>query len=282
MTRQKLNAEEAAAELLGGLDVAAVRPVLQALHVLTRDGQLNADAHRKLKQVKHFVGLLAPALVDLPEDALIVDCGAGKGYLGFMLEATLKQQGKKANIIGLETRPDLVDTANKLAIEHKSGVRLVESTIADFVPHVKPHLVIALHACDTATDDALALALKYDAPFIAVVPCCQAEVAEMLRPLRNASPMGELFAHPIHRREFGSHLTNVIRSLVLESHGYKVTATELVGFEHSFKNELILGERHQRSNAAAKKKLDALLQSLPVKPKILRVAGVSRAGDPGE
>ncbi len=270
MSRNKLSAEQVAGELLGGLDAARVRPVLHALHLLTRDGQLNADAHRKLKQVKHFVGLLAPALDALPDGGTIIDCGAGKGYLGFLLAATLEARGQRARIIGLETRRELVESANALAAEHGSSVELVASAIADYAPDAAPHLVVALHACDTASDDALALAIAHAAPFVAVVPCCQAEVAELLKPLRNASALGELFAHPIHRREFGSHLTNVLRSLVLETFGYKVTATELVGFEHSFKNELLFGAKHQARNAHAKKQLSALLAELGVRPQLLR------------
>src|SRR5262249_31172436 len=104
------------------------------------------------------------------------------------------------------------------------------------------NLLTALHACDTATDDALAAALRHNADPVAVVPGCQAEVAQQLKDQRTqVSPvMQNLFAHPTHRREFGSHLTNVIRALALESRGYQVTVTELTGWEHSLKNELIL------------------------------------------
>jgi Methyltransferase domain len=254
-----------------------VKPVLHALHLLTRDGALNADAHRKLKQVRHFIGLLAPALEDLPGDALIIDAGAGKGYLGFMLEAVLQHKGKRAKIVGLETRQELVDSSNALAKSHGSDVRFERASIAAYLPPARPHLLIALHACDTATDDALALAIAHDTPHIAVVPCCQAEVAQLLKGHRNDSPLGELFAHPIHRREFGSHLTNVVRSLVLEALGYKVTATELVGFEHSFKNELILGARHQKSNPPAQRRLQALLDEFHVQPALVRALGETLA-----
>ena len=122
------------------------------------------------------------------------------------------------------------------------------------LPERLHRLPTALHACDTATDDALVLAIRRKADHIAVVPCCQAEVAAQLRerkePLPGAWPL--LWAHPIHAREFGAHLTNVIRTLVLQSFGYQVTVTELVGWEHSMKNELILARKVHREHAPSK------------------------------
>ena len=111
-----------------------------------------------------------------------------------------------------------------------------------------------------------------DAEHIALVPCCQAEVAQQLKDARPKvdSSMQALFSHPWHRREFGSHLTNVIRALVLEAHGYQVTVTELNGWEHSLKNELILARRVGHENGIAKKRLAALLESTGVAPKIIR------------
>ena len=97
---------------------------------------------------------------------------------------------------------------------------------------------------------------------IALVPCCQAEVARLLE--GRSGPLRQLWRHPIQRREFGAHITNVIRGLFLEAHGYKVRVTELTGLEHSMKNELILAERHQRSNAQARGELDRLIDQLGV------------------
>ena len=130
-------------------------------------------------------------------------------------------------------------------------------------------MVTALHACDTATDDAIRFALKHDAKVVALVPCCQAEVARLLQ--TEAGPLRQLWRHPIQRREFGAHVTNVIRGLVLEAHGYKVRVTELTGLEHSMKNELILAERHQRSNAQARAELTRLIGQLGVRPALLDV-----------
>jgi hypothetical protein len=103
------------------------------------------------------------------------------------------------------------------------------------------------------------------------VPCCQAEVARQLEKSRPSDPaVAALFAHPLHRRELGSHLTNVVRGLVLEAHGYKVTVTELVGWEHSAKNELILGKRVNRFDAEARETLRALLDRFAIEPAVVR------------
>jgi len=133
-------------------------------------------------------------------------------------------------------------------------------------------MVLALHACDTATDDALLLALRHDADHIAVVPCCQAEVAAQLKENRHAAPQPWplLWSHAIHRREMGSHLTNVIRALALQSRGYQVTVTELTGWEHSLKNELILARRVHRENRGARAELEKILETTGVRPKLIR------------
>nr|MDQ3297557.1 SAM-dependent methyltransferase [Myxococcota bacterium] len=149
--------------------------------------------------------------------------------------------------------------------------RVATGAIATAAITGRPQVVTALHACDTATDDALALAIATNADHVAVVPCCQAEVARQLEKARPQDPaIASLFAHALHRRELGSHLTNVVRGLVLEAHGYKVTVTELVGWEHSAKNELILGKRAHRYDAAARAKLRALLDRFQIEPAIVR------------
>jgi hypothetical protein len=140
-----------------------------------------------------------------------------------------------------------------------------ESIVSSALPE-QIDVVTALHACNTATDDAIRFALQKQAQFIVLVPCCQAEVAAVLRKNKNASfsktPLSELWRHPIHSREFGSHLTNVMRCLLLESHGYQVTVTELVGWEHSMKNELIIARRHGAARGNARERLEVILSEL--------------------
>ena len=249
--------------------------LLKELHLLTRDGDLNADSLRKLKQVNHLVRLLAPAVEDVLArfgDPVIVDCGAGKGYLGFILYELFLAPSGKGRLVAIESRPELARAATERAARlGYDRITFVESAIDVAQVPERIHLLTALHACDTATDDALLLAIRGNADHVAVVPCCQAEVARQLDEAGERAPaMTELFAHAWHRREFGSHLTNVIRALALEARGYKVTVTELAGWEHSLKNELILGKKVRARSADAAARLEQLLAATAVRPKLVR------------
>jgi hypothetical protein len=249
--------------------------LLKDLHLLTREGQLNADARRKLKQIRHLVGLLRPALDDAmarAEQPLVVDCGAGKSYLGALLYELVLGPASRGSLVAIEARPELSEQAAARAARFgQDRFRVLTGAIAGVELPGRPQVVTALHACDTATDDALALAIATNADHVAVVPCCQAEVARQLERSQPAdAATAALFAHPLHRRELGSHLTNVVRGLALESHGYKVTVTELVGWEHSAKNELILGKRANRYDAAARIQLRAVLDRFQIEPAIVR------------
>jgi hypothetical protein len=246
--------------------------LLKALHILTRDGALNADSRRKLKQVLHLVQLLRPPLDRLFEEneaPVLADLGAGKSYLGFILYDLIFGPKGKGEVVAVETRGPLMDTAKSIAAD--SGferMSFVTGAIAEAKLNRKVDMVTALHACDTATDDAIKFALAHDAKVIALVPCCQAEVARLLDE-HHKHPLHQIWRHPIQRRDFGSQITNVIRGLYLEAHGYKVRVTELVGLEHSLKNELILAERHQLSNAQARGELQTLLKQLPARPALV-------------
>ena len=246
--------------------------LLKALHILTPDGRLNADSRRKLKQVLHLAQLLRPALDALlaeTDSPVLVDLGAGKSYLGFILYDLFIGPSGRGRIYGVESRLELVERCRALAADmgfermEFLAQPIAEATVADG----RADMVTALHACDTATDDAIRFALRHEARMVALVPCCQAEVARLLQ--KATGPLEQLWRHPIQRREFGAQLTNVIRGLHLETHGYKVRVTELVGLEHSLKNELILAERHQRSNPMAKRELDRFIDQFGVRPGLI-------------
>jgi hypothetical protein len=253
--------------------------LLKELHILTRDGKLNQDSRRKLKQVYHlfqFIGKLLEELMAereqgdavLPEITL-ADHGAGKSYLGFIIYDLFFKQMKTGHIYGIEARPELVqksrELAQRLGFERMSFLNLsvAESAQSQALPE-RIDVVTALHACDTATDDAIAFGLQKHARFMVLVPCCQAEVARTLSSGKALSlsrtPLAELWRHPLHTRELGSQITNVLRCLYLEAWGYQVTVTELVGWEHSMKNELIIARYTGQKKRAAAQRLTAILE----------------------
>jgi hypothetical protein len=249
--------------------------LLKELHLLTREGKLNADARRKLKQIRHLVGLLRPVLDDAfaaREAPVVVDCGAGKSYLGFLLYELVLGPAGRGTLHSVESRAELSQAAAARAQRFgHQRFRFVAGAIADVDLPNPVHLVTALHACDTATDDALALGIARGADAIAVVPCCQAEVARQLGEGNAREPVDQcLIEHPLHRRELGSHLTNVVRALCLEACGYKVTVTELVGWEHSLKNELLLARRVFRPERGIRATLSRLLERWHIEPALVR------------
>ena len=248
--------------------------LLKELHILTREGKLNQDSRRKLKQVYHLFQFIEPLLQAVQQehpDLALVDHGAGKSYLGFILyDLFFKDQAPTGRIWGVETRDELVTRSRELAERLGfPGMRFLNLSVADsIVSEALPpriDIVTALHACDTATDDAIRFALEKKSRFIVLVPCCQAEVAATLRRNKGralANPLAELWRHPIHTREFGSQVTNVLRCLQLEAHGYQVKVTELVGWEHSMKNELIIAEYKDAPRRVPAERLAEILKTL--------------------
>ncbi len=262
------------------IDMPEVKPgqsiaLLQELHILTRDGKMNQDSRRKLKQVYHLVQFIEPLLKEIQQDhpaISLVDHGAGKSYLGFILyDLFFKGLNDGSHIYGIETREELVqksqELAKKLEFPGMSFLNLsvAESTESNQLP-AQIDVVTALHACNTATDDAIQFALKKRARFMVLVPCCQAEVASVLKKnkgktlARNA--LTEIWRHPLHTREFGSQITNVLRCLQLEAHGYQVSVTELVGWEHSMKNELIVASYKNLPRQRPTERLQEVLETL--------------------
>jgi len=257
--------------------------LLKELHILTREGKLNQDSRRKLKQVLHLFQFIEKILKELSEEDAVkssklneapaqgltlADHGAGKSYLGFIVYDLFFKPLSQGHIYGIETRAELVEASRALAqrLDFKRMVFLntsvAESSQSDLMP-AQIDVVTALHACDTATDDAIAFGLLKKARAMVLVPCCQAEVAAKLRQNKalnlSRTHLAELWRHPLHTREIGSQLTNVLRCLYLESKGYTVTVTELVGWEHSMKNELILARYTGRPKPEATNRLQSLL-----------------------
>ena len=284
--------DAALAELRPGQSVE----LLKELHILTRDGRLNQDSRRKLKQVEHLAQFIEKILGELtPADGqtlTLADHGAGKSYLGFILyDLWFKPHGSGV-IYGIETRPELVARSAELAARLGfERMRFLNQSAADAVHDAtlpeRIDVVTALHACDTATDDAIAFGLAKRAQALVLAPCCQAEVAACLRQHKALqlarTPLAELWRHPLHTREMGSQLTNVLRCLYLQSQGYGVTVTELVGWEHSLKNELIIARWSGQRQHSAAGRLRALLDEFGLQELLARrfpALLVSSSGEP--
>ncbi len=246
--------------------------LLKELHILTRDGKLNQDSRRKLKQVYHLFQFIEKLLLELPArngGPTLADHGAGKSYLGFIIYDLFFKALGQGHIYGVETRAELVERsrelASRLGFDRMSflNISAADSAHSSLLPQ-RIDVVTALHACDTATDDAIAFGLEKQANFMVLVPCCQAEVAACLRDSKALSlsrtPLAELWRHPLHTREMGSQITNVLRCLYLEACGYQVTVTELVGWEHSLKNELIIARYSGQKKRSAGERLRAVLR----------------------
>ena len=248
--------------------------LLKELHILTRDGKINQDSRRKLKQVYHLYNFIEPLLKKLSQtdSALtVVDHGAGKSYLGFIIyDLFFKNLTERGHVYGIETRAELIEKSMRLQRKLEfTKMSFLNLTVAESITSEKLpttiDMVTALHACDTATDDAIHFAIAKNAKYIVLIPCCQAEVAAALRKNKAqqlASPWTEVWRHPIHTREFGSHITNVLRCLQLESYGYQVTVTELVGLEHSMKNELIVATKHEKPKKRPAERLQFILAEM--------------------
>ncbi|MDM0045401.1 SAM-dependent methyltransferase [Variovorax dokdonensis] len=264
-------AEKARADVLAELRPGQSVELLKDLHILTSEGRLNQDSRRKLKQVYHLFQFIEKLLLELPEggaNATLADHGAGKSYLGFIIYDLFFRERGAGHVYGIETRPELVERSRELASRlgfSRMSFLNVSAAQARTSPDLPERidLVTALHACDTATDDAIAFGLAKNARFMALVPCCQAEVAANLRMGKalalSRTPLAELWRHPLHTREMGSQLTNVLRCLYLEAQGYQVTVTELVGWEHSMKNELIIARHTGQRKASAAERMKELL-----------------------
>lgn len=257
-----------------GLRAGQSLALLQALHILTREGRINQDSRRKLKQVQHLVQFIERELQQLErpgKSLVVVDHGSGKSYLGFILYDLYFRPREQAldRVIGVETRADLVERCAQLAAQWGfEGMQFLplaaaEAADSEAIPE-QVDVVTALHACDTATDDAIDFGLQRRCRAMVLVPCCQAELARHLNQHKafslSRTPLAELWRHPLHTREVGSQLTNVLRCLYLEAQGYQVTVTELVGWEHSMKNELIIARYTGRKNRSAAQRMLALLE----------------------
>jgi SAM-dependent methyltransferase len=221
---------------------------LRALGVTNAQGEARPGMAAKLRQIQRFVELLGHLLDDSPlrerTNLRVVDMGAGKGYLTFATAEFFRGRGIAAEIIGVEARAELVEVTNRVAREHGvAGLRFERGAIGDFTPPQPPDVLIALHACDTATDDALAQAVRGGAVLILAAPCCHKEVRTQLQlPL----VLREVLRHGILAAREAEIVTDGLRALVLEIHGYEARVFEFISPEDTSKNLMLAAHRRMQ------------------------------------
>lgn len=252
--------------------------LLRALGLLNKDASISADSMRKFIQINHLLTQFKPHLEDLNKrhaKIRILDAGCGSSFLTFILAWAYEEIWTHPSLlIGVDNNEALITKNNRTAVEMGVSERLkfITSSIVDldwstllsqieesFDPDPKknrPHAVVALHACDTATDDAIALGIKLRSDFIAVAPCCQAELARKWKEFADlgvSNPLKPAYHNPHLRREIAAHMTDLARVLILRGHGYEVTTTEFTMSHATPKNTLILatkrGNYHKESQS---------------------------------
>jgi SAM-dependent methyltransferase len=259
--------------------------LLRSLGLLNKDASISADSMRKFIQVNHLLALFKPHMEELngrhavPK---ILDAGCGSSYLTFLLAWAYENLWHHPYLaIGIDNNKTLIEKNIKTSqdLDYSDHLKFKQSPldevdwpsiIQEFDTHStydikksRPNAVLALHACDTATDDAIAIGIKWKADFIAVAPCCQAELAKKWKGFADSgisSPLKPAYHNPHLRREIASQLTDLMRVLILRGHGYEVTTTEFTMSHATPKNTLIVATRRGNYQIDAQREYHALTQ----------------------
>ena len=246
-------------------------PFLVELGVMTADGTVRKSRYDKFRQVNRFLELVDDVVPSLRADGRlrVVDFGCGKSYLTFAIHHLLSEvRGRDVDIVGLDLKPDVIETCSLFAERAGlAGVRFEQGDIAGFEAAAGVDLVVSLHACDTATDAALAQAIRWQADAILAVPCCQKEA---YRQLENAL-LAPLLRHGLAKERFAALVTDTLRAQLLELHGYRTQLVELVPLEHTQKNVLIRAVRGAPAGDEAQRAYEQLRDSLGLDPALERL-----------
>lgn len=244
--------------------LAAQTPFLVALGVTNAAGEPRPGMADKLRQIQRFTELLGHLLDDSQllrerRELRVLDMGAGKGYLTFATHAFLRSRGIAADVTGVEVREDLASFTERTARELGcDGLRFVRGSIGEFQPPEAIDVLIALHACDTATDDALFQGLRSGAALLVAAPCCHKEIRAQLQP---PPVLRDVLRHGILAEREAELVTDGLRALLLEIHGFKTSVFEFISPEHTSKNLMLAAHRRPQSidPALLRERLRALL-----------------------
>jgi protein-L-isoaspartate O-methyltransferase len=228
----------------------------EQLGLIDRLGQVIPAMSHKYKQINQYIELIKPFLKDI-KAGKILDMGSGKGYLTFALADYLKSN----QIIGVESRQELVDQANHIAMISKmDNLNFEQGQVASYYNYSNLNGIIALHACDIATDQAIWSGIKNNAELIIVAPCCQRQIRTEMTQNKNQGLFGSITKYGILFERQAEILTDTIRALILESQGYKTNVIEFIDWEHSPKNTLILAKKSNLNSQYRQLALDKITE----------------------
>ena len=250
-------------------------PFLVELGVMTPDGKVRKSRYDKFRQVNRFLELVDDVVPSLrPEGTLrVVDFGCGKSYLTFAVHHLLTVlRGRQVELVGLDLKEDVIAACSAFAERSgAAGLRFERGDIAGFDAGGDVDLVVSLHACDTATDEALAQAVRWGADAILAVPCCQKEAYRQLE----SSLLAPLLHHGLAKERFAALVTDALRAQLLELSGYRTQLVELVSLEHTAKNVLIRAVKGKPAGADVRRAYEDLRDSLGLDPALERLLSVS-------
>lgn len=238
---------------------------LIALGIMNKEGRVHRDKYDKFKQINRFLESILNVLPkDETEPLQIIDFGCGKAYLTFALYYVLRK--RTVQIIGIDLKKEVLEKCQKLANElGYSGLQFISQPIAEFnPPHGSVDLVLALHACDIASDEAIAKACLMKAKAICIAPCCQHEIATQLK--KEAFPV--LLTHGLLHERFSALITDALRAEILKQLGYKTELLEFIDPEHTPKNLLIRAKLVSNSPSPDWTAYRKLTQELALTPKL--------------
>jgi len=231
---------------------------LHALKITDGEGIVFKNAQDKYKQINQYIEILSSLIKELPDGTIknVADMGSGKGYLTFALYDYLHQQlNLKAKVTGVEYREDLVNLCNSIALESNfEQLHFVQGTIADY-PVEGISLLIALHACDTATDDAIFKGIKAGAELIVVAPCCHKQIRREIERNKVKNDITFLTKYGIFLERQAEMVTDGIRALILEYFGYKTKVFEFISDAHTPKNVLVVGVKRKATSVSEQKEI---------------------------
>jgi hypothetical protein len=257
-------------------------PVFRALGLSDHAGRMKPSRQGKYRQVEEFLRILDASIVEatikghlrtptVDEPLQIVDLGCGNAYLTFVAERFLTHVRRlPVHLTGIDQREQSRLHNQGLATELGVDATFVASSIGEAEPGVRPDVVLALHACDTATDDALARAVEWETPLVLAAPCCHHDIAAQLRRQPTPAPYAMLTRHGILRERFADTLTDGLRASLLRLAGYRVDVVQFVGSQHTPRNTLLRGIRTGRAmpGGSARREYDELVAAWGVRPRL--------------